>query len=352
MKTKINYIVYNSLDQVDLEKWKMFYKTHKNCSIFQSFEMYSFWKNQVNHEPFICLIENDKEECLGFCTGVVVSNNIGIVKKLSSRGIIYGDPLIKDIETYKEVLNIIILNIEKEIKNKVSYIEFRNFFNDFRLNKIFKLNKWSYIPYQNYILELNSEDEVFKRFHREKRRQIRKSLREGVEFSYDKSRSNIEDVYKILFKIYKERAKKPIPDLDFFINLLNMNQAQIISVNYKNKVIGGGFFLFDKNTIYNWYRGGLDFEYKKQRPSTIADWAIIKYGIENNIKNFDFMGAGIKGKEYGVRTYKSRFGGKLVEFGRFIKVTNIFYYKIGLLGLKVAGVIMPIIELKGLKTIK
>ncbi len=129
--------------------------------------------------------------------------------------------------------------------------------------------------------------------------------------------------------------------------MLKYDQAGIVVVFYKNKIIGGGFFLYDKYTIYNWYRGALDYEYKKQYPSVIADWAIMKYGLENGLENFDFMGAGIKGQKYGVRTYKSRFGGELVEFGRFHIVTNKILYKLGFIALDISK---KIIDLIGIDT--
>ena len=47
------------------------------------------------------------------------------------------------------------------------------------------------------------------------------------------------------------------------------------------------------------------------------------------------MGAGSSDEDYGVREFKSKFGGKLVNYGRFIKINNKLLYKIGKMGLKV-----------------
>ena len=46
------------------------------------------------------------------------------------------------------------------------------------------------------------------------------------------------------------------------------------------------------------------------------------------------MGAGEPGVPYGVRDFKSEFGGKLVEHGRFLCVKKPLLYKIGVLGVK------------------
>jgi lipid II:glycine glycyltransferase (peptidoglycan interpeptide bridge formation enzyme) len=47
------------------------------------------------------------------------------------------------------------------------------------------------------------------------------------------------------------------------------------------------------------------------------------------------MGAGKLDHDYGVRKYKMEYGGQLVEHGRFIKVLNPFWFKVGKLGLKI-----------------
>jgi lipid II:glycine glycyltransferase (peptidoglycan interpeptide bridge formation enzyme) len=66
----------------------------------------------------------------------------------------------------------------------------------------------------------------------------------------------------------------------------------------------------------------------------MATWAAMEFANNNHIPIFDFMGAGIKGLDYGVRDYKSRFGGELVEYGRFIKIADPILYKIGRFVLK------------------
>jgi len=59
----------------------------------------------------------------------------------------------------------------------------------------------------------------------------------------------------------------------------------------------------------------------------MAAWAVMKFGLgKKGIETFDFMGAGLKGKEYGVRKFKSQFGGDLVEHGRFLKVHKATLY--------------------------
>ena len=79
----------------------------------------------------------------------------------------------------------------------------------------------------------------------------------------------------------------------------------------------------------------MDSEFKDQYPSIMATLAAIEYANQNNISLFDFMGAGQPKEKYGVRDFKARFGGDLVEHGRYLKVLNPVLYAVGKLGLTI-----------------
>ena len=53
------------------------------------------------------------------------------------------------------------------------------------------------------------------------------------------------------------------------------------------------------------------------------------YANNNGIEHFDFMGAGAPDKDYGVRDFKAKFGGELVEHGRFVYICKPWLYKLG-----------------------
>ena len=55
---------------------------------------------------------------------------------------------------------------------------------------------------------------------------------------------------------------------------------------------------------------------------------LIDYATKNNFQMFDFLGAGSPNKNYGVREFKSKFGGELLNHGRFIRINKKYLYKI------------------------
>jgi len=64
-------------------------------------------------------------------------------------------------------------------------------------------------------------------------------------------------------------------------------------------------------------------------------WHILKEGANNSYHTFNFGGAGKPNEEYGVREFKRRFGGEMVNFGRYTKVYSPIRMKIAEKGFEV-----------------
>ncbi|MCK0131228.1 peptidoglycan bridge formation glycyltransferase FemA/FemB family protein [Flavobacteriaceae bacterium F08102] len=328
-----SFKIIDNVNDIERSEWTELNKNAENGTVFQSPEMFDFWGTQKNSKPFICAITNEQGNLMGLCSGVFMSTGKGLKKAVSRRAIVYGGPIFKEGIAKKEVAEQLLSVLQKYVKRKAIYLEIRNSTSYATVKDVFEKD-FNYIPYQNFLINLESEEEVFAKFTSEKRRQIRRALREGCEISYENSEENVQGVYSVLAKTYKEKVKKPLPEIHFFKELIRQDFANIIAVMYHGEIIGGGFFLYNDKTIYDWYRCGNDITFKHQYPSTLTAWGVMLYGLNANMKQFDFMGAGIRGEEYGVRKFKAQFGGELVEYGRYMQILNPVLYKIGVFGLK------------------
>jgi len=125
-------------------------------------------------------------------------------------------------------------------------------------------------------------------------------------------------------------VKKPLPGEDFFLKFRRSGPGVFLLVRYDERIIGGIMCpVFGKRVIYEWYIAGEDGKYQGIYPSVLATWAAIEYAARNGIAFFDFMGAGSPDEAYGVRDFKSKFGGEQVEYGRYLKVFNKPVYSAG-----------------------
>ena len=104
----------------------------------------------------------------------------------------------------------------------------------------------------------------------------------------------------------------------FHEKIVEAGAGKYLLVQYNNKIIGGIMLpLYQDKMAYEWYVAGLDKQYKNIYPSVLATWAGIDFAMKSGMASFDFMGAGVPSHAYGVREFKSKFGGQILNYGRF-----------------------------------
>ncbi|MFK5982661.1 MAG: peptidoglycan bridge formation glycyltransferase FemA/FemB family protein [Flavobacteriaceae bacterium] len=319
--------------EIQKDKWDSILSKNNFSSPFQSPQFYEFFNTVKNFSADVFAIEEDnKYKALVLVT---VQKEKGIKGYFSRRGIVYGGPMI--IENGQDHLEKLLKEIKLFYKNKLIYLETRNYFDYTPFKNTFKDAGFNYLPWLNFHLDTSQEINVVKKTMSSSRlRQVKKAIKNGAEW---KEAANAEEVlafYSILSDLYKNKIKKPLFSKEFFIAFYKQKMGKYLLVYFEGKVIGGIMCpIMPKKAIYEFYVCGLDSEYKNQYPSIMATWAAMEYANQNDIPLFDFMGAGNPNEAYGVREFKSRFGGEEEEHGRFINILNPFLYEIGVFGLKV-----------------
>ena len=181
-------------------------------------------------------------------------------------------------------------------------------------------------------------------------RDIKTSFRDGAIVIDHPTIEQVREYYAILRNLYTTKVKTPLFPLSFFEKLYEQKDGRFILVGKseevrakseegkgKNEVeiIGGTVCVAQEGRcLYEWFVAGRDGEWKSIFPSSVATYAGIRYAAENGMPRFDMMGAGKPGDAYGVRDFKARFGGELVEQGRFRFIAKPLLYKCGELGVK------------------
>ncbi|MCD4744615.1 MAG: GNAT family N-acetyltransferase, partial [Desulfobacteraceae bacterium] len=204
------------------------------------------------------------------------------------------------------------------------------------VKSLFAKAGYQFNDHLNYIISIPSLDKARARLSKSKKRQINKSLKNGAEIVHAENIDQVRSFYGILERLYREKVKKPLPDFNFFSRFFkDKTLGNFLIVQLKGRVVGGIMCPVYKDTIYEWFVCGMDGEIKDVYPSVLATWAPMTYAADNGLAYFDFMGAGRPDQDYGVRDFKSKFGGNLVNFGRFVRVNQKLNYKFGKLGLEI-----------------
>ncbi|MRR21556.1 peptidoglycan bridge formation glycyltransferase FemA/FemB family protein [bacterium] len=259
---------------------------------------------------------------------VVLFHERGLKGFFSRRAIIFGGPLVESGRS--DSADQLLGQVDLIVGNRVIYTETRNLsdYSDFK--DLFARHSWRYIPYCNYRLNTVNPDLMAKAVSTSRMRQIRKALKSGVTWRVAESPEEVDLFYDMLEELYRTRVRKPLLPREFFQSFFRSNVGIYLLVIHEQKILGGIMCpILPSRAIYEFYVCGLDREYRELYPSIMATWAAMQYAGMNNIPLFDFMGAGSPDSDYGVRDFKAKFGGDLVEFGRFRKVNKPLLFAFG-----------------------
>ncbi len=308
-----------------------------NKSVFQSKEMYYVWYNTKNYEPFFTEITTKKGDIVASILAVIQKEHKGFLGKFSSRSIIIGMPVFHANDL--GVLDKLLKDYNQKISGKAIYSQFRNLskYSDKEI-QIFAQNGFVYEPHLDIIHYLDKPiEEQFARLHKGRRKNIRRAERAGVGFREVKDEKEFIKAYELVVSTYN-RVKLPMPDKSLFFEsyrqLTNKNILKTFVAILEEEIIACRMVLCYGDSIYDWYAGASEKHLDKY-PNDFLPWKVMEWGSQNGYKSFDFGGAGKPGVPYGVRDHKLKFGGELVEFGRFQKIHNKVFWSVGNIGFKI-----------------
>lgn len=313
-----------------------FIHTHPEGNFFQSADFFGFIEGIQGYKPFLIVASADNGDIAGSLLGVFQTSGTGVKSWLSRRLIVWGGPLIAASASAPDVAAGLLAELKKHANSRSIYVEFRNFFDTSALRKTFEQFGFAYKPHLNYLVRTDEESAVKKRMSSSRIRQIKSSLKAGAEIAEARSEEDVMAFYKILYKLYKEKVKKPLASPDLFLKFWKYGIGKFFIILHEGRVIGGIMCpVFDNKVIYEWYVCGEDGLAQGLHPSVLATWAPIEFGYQHGFSHFDFMGAGKPDEDYGVREFKARFGGDEVAYGRYEMIVNKPLFEVGKLGLKV-----------------
>jgi len=330
-----NLKLTRDINEIDIKLWAKFVYNHPLGTIFQTPEMFKVYLYTINYEPILLGLIDNKGDILGILLAVIQKEHSGILGKFSSRSIIWGGPLVKNNDL--SLLNILMENYTKLISNKIIYSQIRNLWRwEDKEREVFLKHGFVYEYHLDIIHDLSKPiNEQLMLMSKGRRKNIRRASKKGVEFNIIERIEDLKKGYDLIKSTYK-RIAIPLPDFSLFENAFKImgdkDLVKYFAALYKGEMIGFRAVLCYKGLIYDWYAGS-SYNNLDKYPNDFLIWKIMEWGHKNGYKIFDFGGAGKLGVPYGVRDYKLKFGGKLVEFGRFKYIHNRLLFKIGKLGL-------------------
>ena len=337
----IKTLTYN---QIDPQQWQVLIDRSPYATWFQTPEAYTFYAS--NPEEMTPFVYGVARECAlrALCVGYITKERSAIKQYFTRRAIIIGGPLIDNDATAEEVAAL--LNAVKHLPYRLIassphrltnpiYIETRNFHDYSRWREVFQKSGFAYQPHLNFHVDTSTPEVVDQNLGKSRKRDIRTTIRDGVTPVYQPTIEQVRAYYDILLDLYKTKVKTPLFKWEWFEQLYKVNSARFILTELEGKIVGGTVcMVLPGKALYEWFACGIDGVYSHIYPSTYATYLGIKYAAENGCKIFDMMGAGKPDEAYGVRDFKAKFGGEMVEHGRYLCVRKPLLYNLGKLGVK------------------
>lgn len=350
---------YNDIDRT---AWRALVQSSSTGTWFQTPEAYEFFAGLPEEFcPFVVALVRTNEAkkaqpLCAVCVGYITVEKNPIKQFFTRRAIIIGGPALAADCTCEEVA-LLMEKVKSRIKELggAIYIETRNF-NDYSpWRDGFLKAGFVYEEHNNFHIntetfrfvkdnEVQRSDIVYEKvvsgsMGKNRIRDIKTSFRDGAIVIDHPTIEQVREYYEILRNLYTAKVKTPLFSLSFFEALYHHPDGRFILVGLPPKkndcieIIGGTVCVALKGKcLYEWFVAGRDGEWKSIFPSSVATYAGIRYAAENDVPRFDMMGAGKPGDVYGVRDFKARFGGELVEHGRFRFITQHFLYRCGEFG--------------------
>lgn len=327
--------VLNNIESIDEKQWKLLMEASKYRSFFQTKECYDLYAANESFMEAFCFAVEDNNELKGVIIGYIQSDGGKLKRFFSRRAIIHAGPLLAE-DISSDALTLLLKTCKAQLKKKAIYIEFRNYEDYSPYVDVFKRCGFQYHQHLNFHINTMSEEIVQENLGKSRKRDIKASFKEGAEIMEAPSLEDIRSYYDLLKDLYETKVKTPLFPLSFFEYLYKHDYAKFLLIRYNAEVIGGAVCVcLPNHAVYEWFACGQDGVYKNIHPSTLATYAGILYAAKNGYERFDMMGAGKPDQGYGVREFKAKFGGKLVQYGRIDSITQPLLYLIGKLGVKI-----------------
>lgn len=317
-----------------LQKWDNF----QNSNAVGSHLQLSDWLRSYHSYGF------EFEVCIALEENRIVGGFGAVIAKMSffSFYIVSYGPIIID---NSDVLNDLIQKVEnraKELKTCYCQINLPNtknndFYNSnlvldslktFKSGQLFKyvfpLNGFNWLDLTNY----NDSETLLLDFKSSVRRDIRSSIRKGLEVKFLKSEEEIKQAYHLCLE-NASRANYSIRDWNGFrqtiLNLIEKDNAIFITA-FKDGEMKGAIFLIKAGNFYTYILGGT----KKEKPDLLVghflQWEAIKLSINEKCRGYNIS----LGGSNGVKEFKGSFNTEVILFenGKYYKVLNNFRFSI------------------------
>ena len=304
-------------------RWATFVEDHEDGSIFHTPEMHRVFAEARHHRPAVWATVDDRGEIRALMTPVTIATLGGPLRALTSRVVSYAGPLASrpGVEPLERLLG----TYRDEGPRVPVFTEIRHHVDEGELGDALHVSGFRHEAHLNFLVDLTqSEDELWRKVASSAKRNVQKARRQGVIVEDATDPAGVAAGYEVLRDVYR-RIRVPLPDRSLFdaaFRILGpLGRCRVVLARLGGQTIGVMTLLRFKGVVTYWYTGTLR-EFARLGAGDLLVAHAIDSGRELGCRTLDLGGAGRPNEPYGVRDFKAKYGGLLVDFGRDIWVRS------------------------------
>jgi serine/alanine adding enzyme len=319
--------------------WDEFTQRSLNSNIFHTRSFVDIFLNSGKYTPYTYFLM-EEERIVAALIAIQITLVGGPFSSLASRAVSYGGLLTADGAGdgyWQRHLPILLDAYDEAIKKKVLLTQIRNMSDAACVILPLARRRYTFDTHLNYLIDLTvGEKRLWENLSQGLRRALRKAEKGEIEI-VEVSDEDLLAPFHDLVSATHAKVHIPVFELDIFKKawhvLFPLKQIRITLAKYQGRFIGARAALFYKGRVFDWFAGSSG-EGDAMNANALLAWDMIAWGSRSGGTLFDFGGAGDPNKPYGVREFKMRFSGQLVNFGRFTRIYSLPRYALSSAGLK------------------
>ncbi len=308
--------ITNTLPQ---EAWRQFVEEYPGGNIYGSPEMFEVFQHARKHRPAVWAAVGQGGRVLALLPLAQVILN-PLLKLFTSRAEAYGGVLCAPGQEGRDALDKLLQVYQRKGSRGALFTELRHMADSQEIQPVLQQYGYVYEPHLNYIIDLRrSPEDILQGFGSDTRKHVRKALKRD-----DLLVEEVKDVHQmavcrdLLVRSYS-RAHVPLAHASLFMSAFEVlhpeGMARFTLAKVNDVPVATSLALLYKDVILGWYRG-VDRAYSAYAPNELLVWEMLSWGAQHGYHFFDFGGAGKPDEKSGVRDFKAKFGGELVNYGR------------------------------------
>ena len=306
---------------VDESVWREFVQSNPRANIFHTPEMFQVFARARGCRPTLWATVDAENRILALFLPVEMTVLNGLLRAFTTRAVVFGGALAVPGEEGQRALALLLQAYNRAVRRSVLFTELRNVFDPSGLQPVLSDSGFASEGHLNFLIDVSRpEAELWQQINSGARRNIQKAAKSGVVVEELCDPKDIPAAYAVLRNVYK-RIQVPLPDLSLFQAAFDIlrpaGMVRILAARQNGTTLGVLFLLVHKGIATYWYTGCLR-EHSALRPADLLVWSALQSCKQLNCHTYDFGGAGRLDEEYGVRDFKAKYGGQLVNFGRHV----------------------------------